>query len=279
MPKISALPPMTTPVASDDQIPMVDKSVGATKRVDNGDLTGFPDFGWTSSSETWSYSSWSSTTRIGVITVPSDATTKYTPGMRIRITQSTGGTKYGIIHAVSSTTLTVFFPSGTTLNNEAISDSMFAVVKTPFGFNGDPLIWAVELRSNANALQSSPSNEVWYNVGSHTLVIGIGSWNLQLKGNLINVSNSSQTQCVLEGGLSTSNNSVSDSDLIGRGVVYGASSSLRIGAPLTILKPILLASQTTYYLIAREKDGSSASVGFEAAAECSILIKATSGYL
>jgi hypothetical protein len=85
--------------------------------------------GWIQPNETWSYSSWNSSTKIGVITVPSDATQRYARGMRIRITQQTGGTKYGIITAVTSTTITVYFGPNYTLNNEAIINPAFTLTK------------------------------------------------------------------------------------------------------------------------------------------------------
>ena len=113
-------------VAQGDFLPIVDVSAGQTKYITVKDLTGAPDFGWAATGESWSYSSWDSTRRMGVVTVPTDATTKYTPKMRVRFSQTTGATKYAIIHAVSATTLTLHFPSGTTLNNEAITSPVYS---------------------------------------------------------------------------------------------------------------------------------------------------------
>ena len=119
MPKIKALPPNTEGLQGADVLPMHNDSSDDTEKVSIEQIR--THITWTPAEETWSYSSWSSTTRIGIITVPTDATTKYSAGMRVVFSQSTGGTKYGIIVAVSATTLTVFFPSGTTFNNETIS--------------------------------------------------------------------------------------------------------------------------------------------------------------
>lgn len=89
--------------------------------------------GFISANETWTFSSFSTTTRKGVITVPSDATTKYSIGNWVKITQSTGGTKYGMITAVSSTTITVNFFATYTLNSEAISSPYYSRAFQPFG--------------------------------------------------------------------------------------------------------------------------------------------------
>lgn len=119
-------------VAQDDYLTIVDTSAGQSKRVSVKNLTGLPDVGWTATGESWSFSSWTSATSIGVITVPTDATTKYSVGMYIRITQATGGTKYGRILSLTATTLSVWMP-GYTLNNETISSPVYSPLAAPFG--------------------------------------------------------------------------------------------------------------------------------------------------
>lgn len=136
--KISQLVQLTAAQAAQtDLIPIVDISAGKTKYITLKDLTGLPDVGWIATGESWAYSSWTLATRIGVVTVPSDATTKYTPGMRIRFSQSTGGTKYGVITAVTATTLSIFFPSPGVLQNEAISSPVYSPEWAPVGFDPD----------------------------------------------------------------------------------------------------------------------------------------------
>lgn len=176
MVKISALPEVNVP-APDDKLPIVDESGNFTGYIKNSNLTGYPSLGWITAGETWSYASWNATTRIGTLTVPTDATTKYSPGMRIQIAQSTGGTKYGIIHAVSSTLLTVFFPSGTTLNNEAISSPFYTPVSNPIGFDADPSKWQISASSSSDRSTSSAT------LASLTdnFVVGVGAWEVVFK--------------------------------------------------------------------------------------------------
>lgn len=124
-------------VAQGDFLPIVDVSAGQTKYVTVKDLTGLPDFGWTATGESWAYSSYSSVTHIGVITVPSDATVKYFNGMKIKITQTTGGTKYGEVVAVTSTTLSVQWEQSKTLANEAITSPQYSAEESPAGMPDD----------------------------------------------------------------------------------------------------------------------------------------------
>lgn len=127
---------------------------GQLKRVQVKVLTGNPDVGWQASGESWVFSSYNSTTNIGVVTVPSDATTKYMFGMFVRIAQTTGGTKYGKILGVTSTTLTIWMP-GFTLNNEAINTSSYSPLAHPVGIpsnisDGQPYMFAARETSGVS---------------------------------------------------------------------------------------------------------------------------------
>lgn len=85
--------------------------------------------GWIAVSDSWSYAS--ATT----ITVPSDATTKYSVGDKIKLVQS-AATKYFYVTAVSSTVLTVTGGTDYTVANSAISGIYYSKVETPLGFPG-----------------------------------------------------------------------------------------------------------------------------------------------
>jgi hypothetical protein len=83
--------------------------------------------GWVGVSDAWSYAS--ATT----ITVPSDATTKYSVGDKIKLVQS-ASTKYFYITAVAATLLTVTGGSDYTVANSAISGVYYSKESTPLGF-------------------------------------------------------------------------------------------------------------------------------------------------
>lgn len=235
-----------TVVATNDYLTIVDTSAGQSKRVSVQTLVGNVDLGWVATGESWTYSSWSSTTRTGVVTVPSDATTKYTPGMRVRFSQTTGGTKYAIITAVTTTTLTLFFPSGTTFNNETVTSPVYSSIKAPYGFNLSPTVWALATSSVLNSSQGSPTDAVWYNLGTISLAVPVGAWELsyQASAALITGSTTAQRAKVT---LSTTNNGETDSELSG---YIGATSTGRTVHidQVQSSKMILLASATTYYL-------------------------------
>ena len=131
MGRISALTELTS-LASDDYLVVLDSSANIAKKITVANAFGIPDFGWTAAGESWTYSSYTSSTRIGIVTVPSDATTKYSLGMKIKITQATGGTKYARITAVTSTTLSFLMLNSTTLNNEAITSPAYSTADTPY---------------------------------------------------------------------------------------------------------------------------------------------------
>ena len=113
-----------------DEVPLLQS--GVLKRVQVKTLVGNPDTGWIATGEPWSFSSWNSSTNVGVVTVPSDATTKYGVDMFVRFAQTTGGTKYGRILSLTATTLSIWMP-GYTLNNEAITTPVYSPLSSPFG--------------------------------------------------------------------------------------------------------------------------------------------------
>lgn len=163
--------------------------------------------GWLEAGESWSYASWSSTTKIGTITVPTDATTKYSAGMRIRISQSTGGTKYGIITKVESTTLTVYFGTDYTLNNEAITAPYYSVQKAPFGFPTSPAKWTQTTSTTTQRTTTSTS----FATLTDNLVIGIGEWYLSLSAVIGQNSSSTQREAYIT--LSSDTSTETDADL------------------------------------------------------------------
>ena len=230
--------------------------------------------GWIDvTADSWSYSSWTSGTRIGEITVPTDATTRYQPGHRIKITQSTGGTKYGIIVKVTSTVLTVFFPSGTTLNNEAISSPYYSNVKAPFGMTQDPEAWSLSMTSTS----TSSGSASWSSPGTLSLAVGIGAWIIRGIAT-IQVQRSGNSP---QGGaaLSDSSSAVGSGYETTVGLVQGGSqstNSLATGT-ITIATTKTFSSATTLYLICILLGGN--SVQWFTAGGLNHGIKVTSGYL
>ena len=213
--------------------------------------------GWTLANEAWSYASWSSGTRTGVITVPSGATTRYTAGMRIKIEQSTGGVKYGIITAVASTTLTVFFPTGTTLNNETIFYPSVSSIKVPLGFNVDPTVWKLRVDINEQATRAAGA---YLNPSGAQLVVPVGAWHLVLHFIQAQDNTTADGQFTLAG-LSTTNNSFTDNELK-VGMYQRAATTSGQETPTHLEVDKLYASQTTYFVnVVSAQVGGSTTIG------------------
>lgn len=83
--------------------------------------------GWISANESWTYNS--ATT----IIVPSDATTKYAVGDKIKLTQS-ATVKYFYVTGVASTLLTITGGSDYTLTNNAITLNAYSHASSPLNF-------------------------------------------------------------------------------------------------------------------------------------------------
>lgn len=233
-------------------------------------LSGVPDnTGWISAIGTWTYSSWDATNKLGVITVPSDATLTYSAGMRVRISQTTGGTKYGIIVKITASALTVYFGTSYTFTNETVSSPSYSIVKTPFGFPLDPILWTQLLTDTGSYSQSPPVINTWYNLGSLSLTLPIGSWRLSYRCDIQENSTSSSD---FQATLSTSSSSASDNEFTGH--VFDGSQNPATVATLSSNKNITVTSNTVYYLIERALGGASPVLSVT-----NIYLKAVCNYL
>ncbi len=213
-------------------------------KIKDGRVAGWD--GWMPAEETWTYSSWDSTVYTGVITVPSGAASKYSAGMRIKISQTTGGTKYGIITKVADTALTVFFGTDYTLNNEAISNPYYSTQKAPLGFPLSPAKWTVEEVDDQRRSVNTPTASTWYNADS--INIPLGCWEVEYKvmGNFREPANTNASYLLT---LSTANNNESDTRFTSYYNIGVLSNATEVTMSLSLPQmPLTLAEKTTYYL-------------------------------
>lgn len=205
-----------------------------------------------------------------VITVASGAASIYNVGDRIKLTDST--VKYFIITAVTDTTLTVYGGTDYTLTGGAITLPYYSHQKAPLGFPMNPVKWTVIVTDNSARTQSSPANGTWYNLGSNSIVIPIGIWNVDYTG--IGLVNASSAEINFYTTLSTANNSESDNTFSGQ-----------LGGVNTILyssfyktKVLSLAAKTTYYF--NMKTTSSAATSIQLAnTNAPLVIRTVCAYL
>lgn len=200
-----------------------------------------------------SYTSWSSTTKIGVIATDTDIRAEVQVGHRIAFWQSTGGWKYGIIHAITASAITVFFGTDFTLNNEAIFLGKTSGIKSPVGFDTNPLKWTLESIMTTDSTQPGSVQNTWYNLGGHSLVLGVGDWDVY--GNAsAGVDRASAGRTDSMAGLSTSASSSTHDKLIKGNA--GGNGGVFLSSAITVGDIISLPSGGTLYFITRSTAGS-----------------------
>lgn len=233
--------------------------------------------GWLSFGLTFTYGSVDGS--IFTMTVPGDLTSLVYAGWRVKLTQSTGGTKYFIVqkveHATGTTTFTIHGGTDYTLNNEAISSVYFSPMKAPAGFPLSPLKWTVETTNASDIAQSSPVQNTWYNIGTISIDIPIGVWNVEYLVNIFsdNATGFDMAQSVT---LSTANNTESDTELSG---VMFSSAVTKMGGHISRKKTLNIASKTPYYLNARTIRSGQGSINFYGSTSGKTIIRAVNAYL
>ena len=156
--KISELTAITT-IASDDELPVVDKSEDETKKVTPEQIKTYaqngviPNDGWIPVSDNWTYAS--ATT----INVPSGATGIYQKGDKLRLKQG-GSYKYYYIITVADTLLTVSGGTDYTVANSTITDVYYSHIENPFGFPINGFNWTPTIGGSATFGTATYTNQL-----------------------------------------------------------------------------------------------------------------------
>jgi hypothetical protein len=247
--------------ATDGHLAVFDGTTG--KLIKDGGApsggSGIPTDGWIDkTAETWTYASADSPTF--TFTISGDLTATYQVGQRIKLTQTT--VKYFIITAVvysaPNTSVTIYGGTDYSLANAAISANYYSPVKAPFGFPTSPAKWTVTLTDTTQRTQASPVDNTFYNLGTLSLSIPIGLWDLSYQV-VAQVSRGSANNNYGLVALSTANNSISDTGLK---CSFASASTTVIRAQLNRQKLLSLAAKTTYYMIMASEANSAGNIYF-----------------
>lgn len=210
------------------------------------DKIAFAD-GWIPSGETWTYAASDDPTY--TFTIASfDATSKYSAGMRVKLTDS--GTQYFIITKVvfddPGSTITVYGGTDYDLSGGAITNPYYSMMKAPLNFPIEPSIWSHALTSTSDRTTNSPAQNTWYNAES--LVIPQGIWMVKVMCCIAGY-DTSATAIDIEVTLSTANNSESDANWTMYRSLEAPSGTLQSKLVFYREKQIDLSSaKDTYYL-------------------------------
>jgi hypothetical protein len=212
--------------------------------------------GWISLTGTFTFVSWDSTAYTGVVNSNLDLTSYLSVGMKVKFTQNSA-IKYAFITAITSTQLTLFLGTDYSLNNSAISNSYYSMLKAPFGFPMQVEKWTKQYRYfGANQFMSSPVVGTWYNVNSTAMDVPIGNFLLEYSCAVFVTTTAGRTAARINSTLSTSPTTEVDQDFTSFIGVSGASSILTSFTMCKISKYISVNSKTSYYLNLRtQNDG------------------------
>jgi len=203
--------------------------------------------GWFSAGETWTYAS--ADTPTFTFTIPGDKTSKYSPGMRIKLTQTT--VKYFIITAVAysapNTTITIYGGTDYTLVGAAITEPFFSAQKAPIAFPLDPSKWTVKVTDSIQRQQLNPTNGTWYNLGDIQITIPLGLWSVEYFV-CLGVKKEAATEITAYVTLSTTNSSESDTDMTASEFLDGASGTLSLQTCVYRRKIITALAKSIYYI-------------------------------
>lgn len=184
-------------------------------------------------------------------------------GMKIKLTQSTD--KFFIVTAISfSTNTTMTLYGGTDYDVAdtgvtAITAFYYSPYKAPLSFPMSPAKWTHRLDDASNRSQASPTNGTWYNMGSLSIDIPIGVWDITFTVTLASVKNGAWHD--VRASLSTGASSQSDVEFtVHHGLYAGSADNHR--ATMVARKTLTLAAKDTYYVVGMSQFNSLSSIAF-----------------
>ncbi len=212
-----------------------------------------------------------------VATTSVDLTGTISLGMRLRLVQTT--TKYFIVTAITATTITLYGGTDYDLTTASITDIYYSSAKAPYGFPLDPAKWTVKVVHTGDLSQSSPVQNTWYNLGSISIVIPIGVWEVsfQVSGYYTRLTGGAVSEWFA---LSESIGSPSDPQMvclwgIGVGGATNLSQLFRDNQHRQLNKTVA----TTYFLIERTSDAGLATIEITGSTYGNTIIEAICDYL
>lgn len=202
--------------------------------------------GWIDANETWTYASADDPTY--TFTISGDLSSKYSAGMRIKLTQTT--VKYFIITAVSysspNTTITVYGGTDYDLASATITSPYYSMVKAPQGFPLERSKWTVPI-SASGSTQADPASGTLYNTGGR-LDIPVGSWELFAFGYVdSDIDDSAGTYIYTDAAIGTANNT---NDIVSQTLrLYVPGSTVyRNAGVFSFILDVDLTTKDSYYL-------------------------------
>lgn len=209
-----------------------------------------------------------------------DVTSIMSVGMKVKFTNNST-TFYGIITAIAFSTNTVVTLYGGTdydVANSAISNFYFSPVQSPLGFPKDPSKWTVTFTDSTDRTQATPSSGTWYNLGTATISLPIGAWDVYYKTIVGIAENGTAADFKVEATLSTANNSEVDTTMTSGGICVIWTGSHSAANNLTAQRTIVVAAKTSYYLNEKVNDANIDALN-QYNANGDTVIRAISAYL
>lgn len=223
--KITGLPSLTTPANGDileivDVSDTTDDASGSNKQISLTNLlTLVANAEWNAYTSVTPTRGSASDPEYTMVFASVDLSGTLSAGMKIKWDQNST-TRYGIITKVeysTNTTITVY--GGTDYDVEdtgtyTISNFYYSASRSPQGFPMSPNKWRVQTTQTTTPSQASPTASNWYNVGSNSLTIPTGAWDVEYFVNA-RVVRSTAGDVNVKSTLSTGSSSETDTDLTG----------------------------------------------------------------
>jgi hypothetical protein len=208
---------------------------------------------------TLTYLSWDNTVKTSVINSDKNLTNILSVGMKVRFKQGTN-IKYGIITKITTSQITLFMGTDYILENSAITEFYYSMLKAPYDFPMDKNKWTIEVKIEEILTQNNPINGGWYNIGNLNIQVPVGCWKLSYSSTALALrqgTNIVDNWVIMTLSKTTNNETERDMTV----ALYNAipsTNSVTVFDFVFLEKEINIETTTTYYLLMSTlRDGNS----------------------
>lgn len=190
-----------------------------------------------------------------------DLTSYLSVGMKVKLKQIVGDTKYAFITKITATEMTLYLGNDFNIISDPITDFYYSMLKTPYGFPMERESWDITKEITEPIEISNPINGTYYTLSGVNITVPIGEWEVGWQANVYSQRNGSGTN-EQQSQLSTSTTTESNPELAA--TIYATGDITKNLVNIGKSHSYYFDAETTFNFIVRTTQSNMTSIGIYA---------------
>ena len=190
-----------------------------------------------------------------------DLTSYLSVGMKVKLKQIVGDTKYAFITKITATEMTLYLGNDFNMISAPITDFYYSMLKTPYGFPMERESWDITKEITKPIEISNPIKGTYYTLSGVNITVPIGEWEVGWQANVYPQRTGTGTN-EQQSGLSTSLTEPSNPELFA--TIFTTGNTTQNMANMGRNSNYYFDSEKTFYFLARTTQSNMTSIGIYA---------------